>query len=225
MAPQNLGSVAGTATHAEGMVDATLLTFILSGCALGGAAVGMVRTRRSPPARHPVLGIGTVCVVSSRVTIEVESVHGHRFVGRLHDETDAAVVAALRPGELLLVAFDPAAREELSLPDDIVAVRAEFDQMLLGKGLVSDRQLDLIRHGVRSRAVVTAMDSTGIEREDYREVRLDLMVSRIDGGQFAARETTLVPASSMTQLSPGCLVDTYYRRGDESTVAVSIPPA
>jgi hypothetical protein len=40
----------------------------------------------------------------------------------------------LRPGVVLLVAFDPAAREQLSLADDMVAVRSEFDRMLSERG-------------------------------------------------------------------------------------------
>ncbi len=53
----------------------------------------------------------------------------------------------------------------------MVAIRAEFDRMLVGKGLVTDGQLRLIRHGTRSRAVVTGMRPTGHTREDF--VRLN----------------------------------------------------
>jgi hypothetical protein len=35
-------------------------------------------------------------------------------------------VSMLRPGLVVLVAFDPAAREELSLPDDVLAVNASW---------------------------------------------------------------------------------------------------
>ena len=59
----------------------------------------------------------------------------------------------------------------------MVAIRAEFDRMLVGKGLVTDSQLELIRHGTRSRAVVTGMRTTGDTREEYREVELDVMVN------------------------------------------------
>ena len=68
------------------------------------------------------------------------------------------------------------------------------------------------------------MRTTGDAREDYREVELDLMVRRPEGGQFPAHETTLVPASALTEVAPGCVVDAYYRRGDESSVAVCVPP-
>ena len=44
--------------------------------------------------------------------------------------------------------------------------------------------------------VVTAMRTTGAAREDYREVELNLIVKRPEGGQFPAHETTLIPASS-----------------------------
>jgi hypothetical protein len=116
------------------------------------------------------------------------------------------------------------ADERLITIDDIVAVRAAFDRMMVRKGLLTFEQLDLIRHGTRSRAVVTGMRPTGQAREDFREVELDVMVRRPEGGQFAARETALIPASALTRVSPGSEIDTYYRSGDESTVAVCVPP-
>ena len=51
------------------------------------------------------------------------------------------------------------------------------------------------------------------------------MISRPDGGQFAVHETALIPASSMARVAPGSVVDTYYRQGDESEVAISVPPS
>ncbi len=121
--------------------------------------------------------------------------------------------------------FDDAeADERLATTDDIVAIRAEFDRMLIVKGLVTDGQIDLIRHGTKSRGIVTGMRTTGNAREDFREVELDVIVNRPDGGQFPAHETALIPASAMTKVSPGSVVDAYYRSGDESAVAVCVSP-
>ena len=53
------------------------------------------------------------------------------------------------------------AGERLVTAADMLAVRAAFDQMLVRKGLVTGDQLDLIRHGTKSRAVVTGMRTTG----------------------------------------------------------------
>lgn len=155
-------------------------------------------------------------------TIEVESVTGLRFTGRLRDDP---ITSTLRPGAVLLVAFDPATRENLTLPDDMLAVRAAFDQMLVDKGLLTGHQLDLLRHGTRSHGVVTGMRSTGETREDYREVELDVIVSKPGGGQFAVRETALIPASSMAKVAPGSVIDTYFRPGNETEIAVSVPPS
>ena len=116
------------------------------------------------------------------------------------------------------------ADERLATTEDMVAIRAEFDRMLVGKGLVTDGQLKLIRHGTRSRAVVTGMRTTGHTREEFREVELDVMVKRPDGGQFPAHEMALIPASALTKVSPGSVIDTYYRSGDESAVAVCVSP-
>ena len=122
------------------------------------APTGMPRVRRASAGPSPAVGIGTVRSVTDPtepITVDVESVSGQRFVGRLrHGDGDAAM-PALRPGVVLLVAFDPAARERLSLADDIVAVRSAFDRMLVRKGLLTHGQLELIRHGTRSRGVVT----------------------------------------------------------------------
>ncbi|CAN5115837.1 hypothetical protein BH09ACT8_BH09ACT8_62930 [soil metagenome] len=40
---------------------------------------------------------------------------------------------------------------------ELVAVRAAFDRMLIRKGLATAAHLDLIRHGIRTRGVVTAV--------------------------------------------------------------------
>jgi len=119
---------------------------------------------------------------------------------------------------------DTEADERLATTDDIVAIRAEFDRMLIVKGLVTDGQIDLIRHGTKSRGVVTGMRTTGHAREDFREVELDVMVNRPGGGQFPAHETALIPASAITKVAPGSVVDTYYRSGDETAVAVCVSP-
>jgi hypothetical protein len=202
----------------------SLLLTLLAVVGIGVAATVLL----SHPKRtqcHDVtadVGVGTVRTVADVVTVEVESVTGQKFTGRLRDD---AVAAELRPGALLLVAFDPSEREQLSLADDMLAVRAAFDQMLVDKGILTGHQLDLIRRGTRTRGVVTAMRATGQAREDYREVELDVMVARPGGGQFPAHETALVPASSMAMVSPGSVVQTYYLTGDESRIAVSIPPS
>lgn len=214
------------------MPDSLLILLVLVAVAVVivtvGATLGTVLPRgRSAPrcAGTPAVGIGTVSAVSDRITVEVESVSGQKFTGRLRGAPGDPVVAEIRPGAVLLVAFDPEAREQLSLADDMVAIRAAFDRMLVDKGLVTDAQLELIRHGTKSSGVVTAARSTGTEREDYREVVLDLMVRRPEGGQFPAHETTLIPATSLDRVCPGSVVDAYYRRGDESAVAVAVPPA
>jgi hypothetical protein len=209
------------------MPDAFLIAIVVLACVAVGAALACPFARRmhdslaAAPAGSPAVGIGTVRTVAGPITVDVESVSGLRFVGRLRQGDGEP---NLRPGVVLLVAFDPAARERLSLADDIVAVRSEFDQMLLRKGLATPSQLELIRHGTRSRGVVTAVRATGDAREDYREVELDLMVLRPEGGQFPAHETTLIPASALAKVTPGSIVDAYYRRGDESAVAVCVPP-
>jgi hypothetical protein len=214
------------------MPEACSLVLAFLACAAVGAvyvrARGRTRGRAervgAPAASCDSVAIGTVRTVAGLITVDVESVSGHRFVGRLRRNVDDPAVAGLRPGVVLLVAFDPDARERLSLADDISAVRAAFDQMLVRKGLVTSAQLALIRHGTRSRGVVTAMRPTGEAREDYREVELDLMVSRPEGGQFPAHETTLIPGSALAEVTPGSVVATYYRHGDESAVAVCVPP-
>lgn len=214
------------------MSDVLLITVVL----LLSAAIGAVlcaplsRATRAPSepvqaSRPTGVGIGTVRTVDGLITVDVESISGQHFVGRLRRHPDEAVLGELHPGVLLLVTFDPSEREQLSLADDMSAVRTAFDQMLVRKGLVTRAQMDLIRNGTRSRGVVTAMRMTGAAREDYREVELDLMVRRPAGGQFPAHETALIPDSALIKVAPGSVIDAYYLSGDESSVAVSVPPA
>lgn len=216
-----------------GMPDVLLITLVFLACGAMGVVIARpLADRAHARAEHahgsgcacPSVAIGTVRTVADPITVDVESVSGHRFVGRLRQNADDPAVSALRPGVVLLVAFDPAAPERLSLADDIAAVRSAFDQMLVRKGLVTRGQLELIRNGTRAYGVVTAMRATGEAREDYREVELDLMVRKPDGGQFPAHERTLVPVSSLNGVTPGSVVDAYYRHDDESAVAVCVPP-
>jgi hypothetical protein len=214
------------------MSDALLAVIVFLICAALGAVLRapLSRATRAPSelrrARQPTeVGIGTVRAVDGLITLDVESVSGQHFVGRLRPHADDAPLGDLQPGVLLLVTFDPSEREQLSLADDMAAVRTAFDQMLVRTGLVTPTQMDLIRYGTRSRGIVTAMRKTGTVREDYWEVELDLMVRRTAGGQFPAHETALVPASALANVAPGCVIDAYYRSGDESAVAVSVPPS
>jgi hypothetical protein len=77
-----------------------------------------------------IVGIGTVCdepeitAGERQVAIEVTSVDGETFVGRLAHHDGDPVSSWLRPGTVLPVAFDPDAPERLSLADDMLAVRA-----------------------------------------------------------------------------------------------------
>ncbi len=120
------------------------------------------------------------------------------------------------------VCGDDEATERLMTIDELVAA---FDEMFLRKGLITGGQLALIRNGTHAVGVVTGMRTTGTTREDFREVELDLMVSRPGGGQFPARETALIPATSLPKVAPGSVIDAYYRPGDESAVAVFVSPA
>lgn len=209
------------------MPESLLIVLAVVAIAVTVCALAVLPRRRPvpQPAASPAVGIGTVCAVTDRITVEVESVCGQKFTGRLRGAPNDPVVAEIRPGAVLLVAFDPDSREHLSLADDMMAIRAAFDRMLVDKGLLTDEQLELIRHGTKSSGVVTASHPTGTEREDHREVVLDLMVRRPEGGQFPAHETTLIPATSLDRVCPGSIIDAYYRPGDESAVAVAVPPA
>ena len=81
---------------------------------------------RRVPGDGVTVGLGTVRTVNTdqHIWIEVSSVQGDTFIGRLVHDDAGPDVATLRPGLVILVAFDPAEREQLSLPDDVLAVRA-----------------------------------------------------------------------------------------------------
>ncbi|WP_445165339.1 hypothetical protein ACTXG7_15555 [Mycolicibacterium sp. Dal123E01] len=209
------------------VVSAIALASIIVAAGLTGQPPRTPRPRRARCPRS--IGVGTVQMVAGAddpvIVVEVESVAGQRFTGRLCHGQDDPIVSSLRPGVIVLVSFDPASRKQLSLADDAIAVRAATDHALLRQGVLTHDQLDVIRFGTRSCGVVTGMRPTGRERADHCEVELDLMVTRPGGGQFPAREITLVAEAALTKVSPGSIIDTYYLPDDESAVAVCVPPA
>lgn len=77
-------------------------------------------------AAGPAVGVGTVRRVGSKrqVFVEVVAVSGETFIGKLSRSEGDPDVSMLRPGLVVLVAFDPAAPEELSLPRGEEAVLA-----------------------------------------------------------------------------------------------------
>jgi hypothetical protein len=91
-------------------------------------------TPRGASAGGRTVGVGTVRGVDdsataageSQVFIEVVAVSGETFIGKLARSAGDPDVSVLRPGLVVLVAFDPAEREQLSLPDDALAVRARW---------------------------------------------------------------------------------------------------
>jgi hypothetical protein len=85
-----------------------------------------VTSRRRRDMRNRVVGVGTVREVKRQVFVEVVSVSGETFIGKLARCDRGLDLSMLRPGLVVLVAFDPAAREELSLPDDVLAVHAAW---------------------------------------------------------------------------------------------------
>jgi hypothetical protein len=109
---------------------------------LGVAAVTLalvlgarLMVNRRDVASGPEVGVGTVQTVEDlepaalngergerQVLIQVTGVNGEEFIGRLVHQDGDLDLSMLRPGLVILVAFDPAARDQLSLPSDLLAV-------------------------------------------------------------------------------------------------------
>jgi hypothetical protein len=93
--------------------------------------LGALTSARRTTTAGRTVGVGTVRTIGDgrQVFIEVVAVSGETFIGKLARCEGDANVSMLRPGLVVLVAFDPAAREELSLPTDaqaVLAVRASW---------------------------------------------------------------------------------------------------
>lgn len=107
------------------------LWIALTSVAIAAATVVLVslamRCSRQQPADGRTVSVGTVRTVGAgerQIWVEVTSMQGDTFIGRLVRDEDDRDASSLRPGLVLLVAFDPTEREKLSLPDDVLAVRA-----------------------------------------------------------------------------------------------------
>jgi hypothetical protein len=116
------------------------ITFLgVAAVALALVLGGRLMATRREITGGPTVGVGTVHAVEDvepatlnrergehpdrRVLVQVTGVRGEEFIGRLVHHDGDLDLSMLRPGLVILVAFDPAARERLSLPDDVLAVR------------------------------------------------------------------------------------------------------
>jgi hypothetical protein len=88
--------------------------------------VGRLGFARRRVTEGRAVGVGTVRAMGNerQVFVEVVAVSGETFIGKLARCDGDPDESLLRPGLVVLVAFDPAAREELSLPTDEQAVLA-----------------------------------------------------------------------------------------------------
>ncbi|MGE2816429.1 hypothetical protein ACQI5H_15005 [Mycobacterium heidelbergense] len=111
-----MGSVAGRPREPGHMKTLTMLLYT--------AFRGLIVSRHRNSHERSV-GVGTVRAVGPQVFVEVVAVSGETFVGKLACGDGDPDSSILRPGLVVLVAFDPAAREELSLPDDVLAVHCQ----------------------------------------------------------------------------------------------------
>jgi hypothetical protein len=108
------------------------------GVACAAVAIAVLGWFKSAPRETAVgdrtVGVGTVRGIDEsaaaagqrQVFIEVVAVSGETFIGKLARSKGDPDASVLCPGLVVLVAFDPAAREKLSLPDDVLAVRAKW---------------------------------------------------------------------------------------------------
>jgi hypothetical protein len=116
--------------------EIALLATAVVGVLVALVLVGRHRFGRRKIAHGRTVGVGTVCAIGNaesataagerQIFIEVVAVSGETFIGKLARCDADPDVSMLRPGLVVLVAFDPAAREELSLPDDVLAVHASW---------------------------------------------------------------------------------------------------
>ena len=147
LAGAEIGLIATTTTVLYMASRELWITFVgVAGVAFALVLGGRFVLTRREIAHGPTVGVGTVCAVGrveSRIDVESETdvestdadgarqiliqvtgVHGEEFIGRLIHHDGDLDLSILRPGLVILVAFDPAAPEQLSLPDDALAVRA-----------------------------------------------------------------------------------------------------
>ncbi len=97
-----------------------------TGVALALVLIGRFALAGNRGPAGPTVGVGTVRTIGAerQVFIEVVAVSGETFIGKLARCDGDPAMSLLRPGLVVLVVFDPAAREELSLPTDVQAVLA-----------------------------------------------------------------------------------------------------
>ena len=122
------------------------------------------------------VGVGTVATITDVVTVEVESVTGLRFTGRLHD--DSRCRRRCVPAPCCWSHSTPLRANTFHWQTTCWPFAPLSTRCSSTRACSPNHQLDLIRHGTRSRGVVTGMCATGETREDYREVELDVMVQQ-----------------------------------------------
>jgi hypothetical protein len=201
----------GSAAEGPGWTAcAQLLLSLLIACATGGAVLFVLLSRHragDPAPACPPPSASARCLRvggSDRITRRVESVCGRSSPAawwmppRPPRSGRRGVAGDLRSGcqrQVWLARYGP--------------IRAASNGCWSARGLVTDAQLELIRHGVKGAGWWTAARRRHSAGGPPRG-GLDLMVRRPRAGS-SAHETALVPPTRWIGSAQGAVIDAYYR--------------
>ncbi|MGI6877199.1 hypothetical protein [Microbacterium sp. gxy059] len=158
------------------------------------------------------------------VFFDVTPTSGEPFVSSLRSLFDAADIAAVQPGSLFPVRYDPENldRVEIADPED-PSVRRLLLEWRIAKGLIPPDLVDARSRGISQPASVRAMTPTGVRREGNVELEVTLLITPEDGTPAREETTTVfVRPEALGHVQVGAPVYAMYEPERPDRVAMTI---
>lgn len=157
------------------------------------------------------------------ITLQYELPDGKKIASECVNMIAGEKLAAFQPGSLQLVRYEednPEAFVLASLEKKPGNLNQEFNQYMLGKGLVTKELLEVMENGEEGKAIILESISTGKMIHGNPEFFLNLRVTKATGEHYETQQTKVSLAESIDQIALGKVVEVKYSPENPDLVAV-----
>ena len=180
--------------------------------------------------------VGTVVAfVSSRpatwtgcnIRVRFKSLDNQEGLAKTYQFLRQEEFAQFQVGAMLPVCYNPTRPQEgkVLLGADPTALQEALHLSQVRQGMASQEAMDVVRNGTQAQGVVMSAQPTGKILQGQVELRLQLKVTRPDGGMFEATFQKAMPQPYVSRLQVGTVLSVFFMPKDEQRIcmALSIP--
>jgi len=156
------------------------------------------------------------------IQVSFETADGRKITSVANATLPLTALAQFQPGAPIPVRYEAADPQSMviDLEAEPAVLQKAFNQLRIKQGLATEEGIEVAEKGIRAQGVVLSMVPTGKILEGHAELRLQMKVTKPEGGVFEASITKFVPPQLLPKLQPGNVVEVAYMPGDEQNLVL-----